>query len=202
MGFKKENVVLLTDRSERKPTLRNTRLSLSPFLVRSAKKDDTVVIFWAGHTRVFKRVLKAAELPNFRLYDLRHTFASLLLAKNAPITYVAAQLGHAKPTTTLQWYAHWLPTNRRTYVDALDAEETLSEAVAEIVEATPRRSVPARHGTDWAPFRQTSKDPELEMWKKGGSPGWARTSDILINSECPEQPQQDQDKLRPRDPEN
>lgn len=43
-------------------------------------------------------MLKAAELPNFRLYDLRHTFASLPLAQNAPITYVAAQLGHAKPT--------------------------------------------------------------------------------------------------------
>ena len=121
-------------------------------------------------TRVFKRVLKAAELPNFRLYDRRHTFAPLLLAQNAPITYVAAQLGHAKPTTTLQWYAHWLPTNRRTYVDALDAGEKPSEAVAEVVEATPRTPVPARHGTDWAPFPQVSKDPDLEMWKKVGSP--------------------------------
>ncbi len=29
-----------------------------------------------------------------------------------------------------------------------------------------------------------SKDPELEMWKKVGSPGWTRTSDILINSQA------------------
>jgi len=56
-------------------------------------------------TRVFKRVLKAAELPNFRLYDLRHTFATQLLERGAPITYAASQLGHAKPTTTLHWYA-------------------------------------------------------------------------------------------------
>jgi integrase len=135
-------------------------------------------------TRVFKRVLKAAELPNFRLYDLRHTFATQLLERGAPITYVAAQLGHAKPTTTLQWYAHWLPTNRRNYVDALDAGEKLSEVIAEVADAAPRASVPLRHGTNWAPFPQLSKSPAMEMWKKVGSPGRARTCDFLINSQA------------------
>jgi integrase len=156
-------------------------------------------------TRVFKRVLKAAKLPNFRLYDLRHTFASLLLTQGAPITYVAAQLGHSKPTTTLQWYAHWLPTSRRTFVDALDEGAGHPEAIADAADAvavTPpaparevrspaprersgrrRAAVPARHGTNRAPFPQVSKDPEMEMWKKVGSPGWSRTSDFLITDE-------------------
>jgi hypothetical protein len=48
-GFKREHVLLLTDRSERKPTLRNLKWALGTFLSRSAKKDDTVVIFFAGH---------------------------------------------------------------------------------------------------------------------------------------------------------
>ncbi len=48
-GFKKENVLLLTDTSERKPTLRDIKWALGTFLARSAKKDDTVVIFFAGH---------------------------------------------------------------------------------------------------------------------------------------------------------
>jgi len=48
-GFKKDNVLLLTDRSERKPTLRNVKWALGTFLGRSAKKDDTVLIFFAGH---------------------------------------------------------------------------------------------------------------------------------------------------------
>jgi len=48
-GFKKENVLLLTDRSPRKPTLRNIKWALGTFLARSAHKDDTVVIFFAGH---------------------------------------------------------------------------------------------------------------------------------------------------------
>jgi uncharacterized caspase-like protein len=48
-GFKKEHVLLLTDRTERKPTLRNIKWALGTFLTRSAKKDDTVLVFFAGH---------------------------------------------------------------------------------------------------------------------------------------------------------
>src|SRR6266545_1019258 len=48
-GFKKENVLLLTDRTERKPTLRDLKWALGTFLARSAKKDDLILIFFAGH---------------------------------------------------------------------------------------------------------------------------------------------------------
>jgi hypothetical protein len=48
-GFKKENVLLLTDNTERKPTLRNVKWALGTFLARSAQRDDLIVIFFAGH---------------------------------------------------------------------------------------------------------------------------------------------------------
>ena len=48
-GFTQEHVLLLTDKTERKPTLRNIKWALGTFLARSAKKDDTVLIFFAGH---------------------------------------------------------------------------------------------------------------------------------------------------------
>jgi hypothetical protein len=48
-GFKRERVLLLTDKTDRKPTLRNIRWALGTFLARSAGKDDTVLIFFAGH---------------------------------------------------------------------------------------------------------------------------------------------------------
>ncbi|MBM4443324.1 MAG: caspase family protein [Candidatus Rokubacteria bacterium] len=48
-GFKPENVLLLTDRSPRRPTLRNIKWALGTFLARSAHKDDTTLVFFAGH---------------------------------------------------------------------------------------------------------------------------------------------------------
>jgi len=74
----------------------------------------------ANVAKVFRSTLKRAGLPKFRLYDLRHTYASLLLAACAPITYVAAMLGHAKPTTTLAFYAHYIPSSGHSFADLLD----------------------------------------------------------------------------------
>jgi len=48
-GFKKDNVLLLTDDAERKPTLKNVKWALGTFLSRLPKKSDTVLIFFAGH---------------------------------------------------------------------------------------------------------------------------------------------------------
>ena len=48
-GFAKEHVLLMTDKSEKPPTLRNIKWALGTFLARSAKKDDTVLVFFAGH---------------------------------------------------------------------------------------------------------------------------------------------------------
>jgi uncharacterized caspase-like protein len=42
-------VVLLTDRTDRKPTLRNIKWALGTFLARAAQKDDTVIVYFAGH---------------------------------------------------------------------------------------------------------------------------------------------------------
>lgn len=67
--------------------------------------------------RAFRRAARAAGCPQARLYDLRHTYASLRLAAGAPLTYVAAQLGHATATTTLRFYARWIPTAGQQWVE-------------------------------------------------------------------------------------
>lgn len=56
--------------------------------------------------RYYKPALKAAEIPQIRFHDLRHTYASLLLAQGENIKYVQTQLGHSSPTVTLNVYAH------------------------------------------------------------------------------------------------
>jgi integrase len=118
----------------------------------------------------FTRVLKKAEITGHRLYDLRHTFATQLLAKGAPITYVAAQLGHARPSTTLQWYARWLPQAGAVFVDRLDAPSTIWHQ-----SGTDEESV------EVAADAESEKDAEtLENF---GGPFRARTGDPLIKSQ-------------------
>lgn len=59
--------------------------------------------------RHFKPLLKAAKLPDIRLYDLRHCTATLLLAKGVNPKVVAERLGHSSITLTLDTYSHVLP---------------------------------------------------------------------------------------------
>lgn len=54
-----------------------------------------------------------------RLHDIRHTTASLLLARGAPVTYVAEQLGHSSPQITLTKYAHYIPSENKGLVNLL-----------------------------------------------------------------------------------
>ena len=78
----------------------------------------------AGHS-ISRTLLRAAGLPRFRVYDLRHTFASLLLSSNLPLLYVSQQLGHSKPTITLKYYARWIPSGHVHRVNVLDGINTL-----------------------------------------------------------------------------
>ena len=59
--------------------------------------------------REFKRLLREAGLPQMRLYDLRHTAATLALTAGVPAKVVSEQLGHASSAFTLDVYAHVLP---------------------------------------------------------------------------------------------
>jgi len=57
-------------------------------------------------TAVKKAGLDQADKPRLRFHDLRHTYASLLIAQGVNVAFVSRQLGHASITTTLNVYAH------------------------------------------------------------------------------------------------
>ena len=57
----------------------------------------------------FKPILKRAGLPNIRLYDLRHTAATLALTVGVSPKVVSEQLGHTSAAFTLDVYSHVLP---------------------------------------------------------------------------------------------
>jgi len=52
----------------------------------------------------------AAKLPDVRLHDLRHFYASGLIAAGCDVVTVQRALGHSTATTTLNTYRHLWPT--------------------------------------------------------------------------------------------
>jgi len=108
--------------------------------------------------KVFKRALKAAKLStHHRPYDLRHTYASLMLQRGAPITFVSQQLGHSNPSTTLRHYAHWIPGEGAQWADLLE----------------PDSGTNARHAVGNG----------LEDLERSGAGGGSRTRDLLITNQ-------------------
>jgi integrase len=57
----------------------------------------------------FRSILDLAGLPRIRLYDLRHSAATIALAAGVSPKVVSEQLGHASTAFTLDTYAHVLP---------------------------------------------------------------------------------------------
>lgn len=83
---------------------------------------------WRG--RVFHRALEVAGVPPARPYDLRHSFASLLLHEGRSVIYVARQLGHGAELT-MRTYGHVI----EELEDAphLSAEAAIRSARGELV---------------------------------------------------------------------
>ena len=59
--------------------------------------------------RYFRPLLEKAKLPHMRLYDLRHSHATLLLIAGEHPKVVSERLGHASIRITMDTYSHVLP---------------------------------------------------------------------------------------------
>lgn len=63
--------------------------------------------------RYFEKIVEKAGLPKIRLYDLRHTSATMLLSEGEHPKIVAERLGHASTNLTLGTYSHVLPNMQK-----------------------------------------------------------------------------------------
>jgi integrase len=119
---------------------------LAEWRMRSGRPGDKTLVFprddgepWTTHNwanwrrRPFADAIAAAGVENARPYDLRHSFASLLLAEGRTIHYVAKQLGHSA-LMTLNTYGH--------VIDELE-DDVRVDPEKEIVRA--RGAVPASY---------------------------------------------------------
>jgi integrase len=53
-----------------------------------------------------KKILAAADLPDIRFHDLRHTFATHALASGVDAKTLSGILGHTKASFTVDTYTH------------------------------------------------------------------------------------------------
>ncbi len=69
----------------------------------------------------FGRMLRRAELPMIRFHDLRHTAATLLLARGVNPKVVSEMLGHSSVAVTLSLYGHVTPHMQKEAAKTMDA---------------------------------------------------------------------------------
>jgi integrase len=111
-------------RSTSRTALRAHQLA-SPF----SGEDDLIFVnekgtVLDGHNfvrRVFEPALRRAGLPKIRFHDLRHSFASLLIAQGEHPKLISEQLGHASVQITLDRYGHLLPASYDSAGERLEA---------------------------------------------------------------------------------
>ena len=70
--------------------------------------------------RFWRRVRAEAELPDVRLHDLRHTYATFALRRGESVLAIGRLLGHTDPGTTLK-YTHLADATLRKAVETVGA---------------------------------------------------------------------------------
>jgi integrase len=92
--------------------------------------DDADVVIDRGDGRpvdpgelshAFARLCSRVGLEGVRLHDLRHAFATQLLAANVHPKVVSDALGHASTAFTMDVYSHILPSMGEQVADAMEA---------------------------------------------------------------------------------
>ena len=81
---------------------------------------------------------RRADLSDrFRVHDLRHTAASLMIQAGYPPKMLQEILGHASITTTLDLYGHLCPGEMDRYADRLNEAAGMSDAADDAARMRP-----------------------------------------------------------------
>lgn len=96
--------------------------------------------------RTWKNIREAVGIPDVRLHDLRHSFASDALMGGVPLAIVGEMLGHRQPTTTKR-YAHLA---NRVVRDALEHTAGLIVAATTATRALPVAPFEPLRDGQWA----------------------------------------------------
>jgi integrase len=122
--------------------------------------------------KTWERIRVMAGIPDVRLHDLRHSFASDALMGGVPLAIIGKILGHRQPTTT-QRYAH---LSDRVVRDAIEQTSNRITDAAQPVQPTTPEPPPFKPLTNaqWAkvaplvlPGRNQRSQPHLRQTLDG-----------------------------------
>jgi integrase len=94
--------------------------------------------FYSLHFKPGVAAVLPADLHGLRFHDLRHTYASLLVAEGAHPKEMAELMGHSSVQITLDRYSHMMPHMAATLADRLDATYRSAEPISPAGEVSAR----------------------------------------------------------------
>ncbi len=100
----------------------------------------------SGLNRTWENIREVVGIPDVRLHDLRHSFASDALMGGVPLAIVGEMLGHRQPNTTKR-YAHLA---NRVVRDALEHTAGLIVAATNTARALPVAPFEPLRDVQWA----------------------------------------------------
>jgi integrase len=117
---------LRTLKTEKQKEALKTGKPFSEFCFTLGDKTTPMSSHWARVT--MREILKQAELPHMRIHDLRHSYATIRLARGHNIGDVSYQMGHSSIKITFDTYTHWIPGRFSNEVDDLDLQPNATQA--------------------------------------------------------------------------
>jgi len=124
--------------------------------------------------RVFRKVVAEALGPHRHLspHCLRHTWASLHMARGTPLKWIQDQGGWSTAKVLLDTYGHFMPSESRGFADVIAAENGSGTAPTESAEFT-RSAIggesdgsPAGYADEESPTTPRSPIMHLDRWLK------------------------------------
>jgi integrase len=114
---------------------------MAPEYVRMYLSASTTPINPNNLTRDYDRLVLLAGVPRIRVHDQRHTYATLALERGANLLGVSKQLGHARPSTTGDLYAHVTAAMQQQVTNTMEdvlfgSPEVMGEATEDDEEPT------------------------------------------------------------------